>query len=326
MDLWDPGRPFTWRDGERVIHFGRGASERALTAANGAFALLTTARGAAALPALARAAEAVHLVPDGHVDRLAGRLRSVVRGGVLVALGGGRVIDVAKALASADPPRRVIALPTTLSGAEMTAIHRLALGATPGRPRVRPAVVLTDPALLADLPLPVLAASAANAAAHAMEAPLTSRTNPLATLAARSAAGLLARGLDTSDHDALALGGLLAGWAMGAAGYGLHHVLVQTLAREAAVAHGPANAVLLPRTCAALVARLGAARVDPDGAVAALAAHGTRLTGVARLRDIGVARAELAALGATAADRPELTDTCPGMTAADVTRLYETAW
>ena len=38
------------------------------------------------------------------------------------------MIDVAKALAAADPPRRVAALPTTLSGAEMTAIHRHAAG------------------------------------------------------------------------------------------------------------------------------------------------------------------------------------------------------
>lgn len=326
MDPGDPGRPFAWRDGERVIRFGRGASAGAAAAANGPFALLTTERGVRVAPALARAAEAVHLVPDGQVDRLAGRLRPVVRGGVLVALGGGRVIDVAKALASADPPRRVVAVPTTLAGAEMTAIHRLALGAPAGRARVRPAVVLSDPALLTGLPAALLAGSAMNAVAHAMEAPLTARANPLATLAGRAAAGLLAAGLAGPDTDTLALGALLAGWAMGAAGYGVHHVLVQTLTREAGVAHGPANAVLLPHTRTVLAERLGADRVDPDGSIAAVAADGVRRAGVARLRDIGVAREWLPALAATAAARPELAETCPGMGADDVRHLLEAAW
>ncbi len=46
----------------------------------------------------------------------------------LVALGGGRVIDTAKAIASVTGAE-VAAIPTTLSGAEMTGIHRLPAGA-----------------------------------------------------------------------------------------------------------------------------------------------------------------------------------------------------
>ena len=77
-----------------------------------------------------------------------------------MALGGGRVIDVAKALAAADPPRRVAAIPTTLSGAEMTGDHRHARGVPPGTPGVRPAIVINDPALSASAPVPQLAQSA----------------------------------------------------------------------------------------------------------------------------------------------------------------------
>ena len=42
----------------------------------------------------------------------------------LVAFGGGRVIDTAKAIAAVRGAR-VAAIPTTLSGAEMTVIHKL---------------------------------------------------------------------------------------------------------------------------------------------------------------------------------------------------------
>ena len=143
------------------------------------------------------------------------------------------MIDVAKALAAADPPRRVIAVPTTLSAAEMTSTHRLPAGVAQGAARVRPAVVLNDPALSASQPEPGLAASAANALGHAVEAPLTPRANPVATLAAARAAELILAGFagPEPDRDALALGALLAGYAMDSTGYGLHHVLSQTLAR-----------------------------------------------------------------------------------------------
>ena len=53
----------------------------------------------------------------GRVDRVSAPARRGA-GAMLVALGGGRVIDVAEALAAADPPRRVAAVPATLSAAE----------------------------------------------------------------------------------------------------------------------------------------------------------------------------------------------------------------
>ena len=122
----EPLPSFTWRDGERTIVFGRGRAREAVEAAGGpGFALLTTERALAMLPALGAAAGAVHHVGQGTVPPLAAAaLEALAPGdGRYVALGGGRVVDVAKALAAAEAPRPVIAIPTTLSGAEMTRGH-----------------------------------------------------------------------------------------------------------------------------------------------------------------------------------------------------------
>jgi alcohol dehydrogenase class IV len=329
MTGWDPSTPFTWRDGERVIVFGRGVAATAAERIEGEFSLLAGARALAEAPGLAAAASEVHPVPAGLVDDLAGRLRGRVRGGVLVALGGGRVIDVAKALAAADPPRRVVAIPTTLSGAEMTAHHRLAEGAPPGRARVRPALVIADPLVMASQPEPARAASAANALGHALEAPLAAGVNPLGAMAGDAAAGLLARGMaagDAAGADALALGAVLAGYAIGSCGYGLHHVVSQTLARHAGVPHALANATMLPHTVVALGRRAG--RPPGPGGVdaAALAAAWAARAGVVPLREAGVPRPRLAELAALAAARAELADTPPAAGRDEILALYEAAW
>ena len=315
----DPARAFRWQDGERLVLFGRGAVSEAGPVLGSGYALLTTPRAAADTPSLTDAAGSVHEVPAGRVDELAAALRPHLAGDeLLVALGGGRVIDVAKALAAADPPRRVAAIPTTLSGAEMTAVHRHATGVAAGTPRTRPAIVVNDPALSASQPVADLAASAANALAHAAEGPLTRRASPVPTLAALEAARLLARGLAdpaAPDRDALALGALLAGYVIDSTGYGLHHVLAQTVVRFTGVGHGQANAVLLPHTLRALERR------DP-AAIAALgealgsepAAFASRLADVAGARglaDASVPADRLEGLADQASQRAELAMTPP---------------
>ena len=58
--------PFTWRDGERLVRFGRGTVAEAVgLAGDGPYALLTTRRAAVSAPALAEAAVALHEVPPG---------------------------------------------------------------------------------------------------------------------------------------------------------------------------------------------------------------------------------------------------------------------
>jgi alcohol dehydrogenase class IV len=324
--------PFRWQDGERLVRFGRGALDEAPDLLGEDYQLLTTVRGLEAAPDLAAGAAEVHHVAAGHVDEVAAELRASVDGERLVALGGGRVIDVAKALAAADPPRRVAAVPTTLSAAEMTALHRHASGVPADTPRVRPAIVLNDPALSASQPEPQLAASALNSLAHAAEAPLTPLASPVSTLAALEGARLLALGFQPADpeRDALALGALLAGYAAGAAGFGLHHVMAQTLVRLTGVGHGAANAVLLPHTLPPLARRFAAEMERLEEAVggepSAVAASILARLGVSRLRDCGVSREALPGCAAAAAERPELALTPPAAGHDELLELYEAAW
>jgi alcohol dehydrogenase class IV len=242
----------------RTIVFGAGALEATAELAGPGFTLLTTSRAAAAAPEVAGLAGAVIEVPAGAVDEIAGDLRGRLGGArVLVALGGGRVIDAAKALAAADPPRTVVAIPTTLSAAEMTAFHRHARGVPAATRNVRPGVVLNDPLLSGSQPADQLAASTANALGHAFAALLRDRSTPIGAAAAREAVRRLIGGWGEAEPDRpqLARGALLAGWAVDHAGLGLHHALAQTAVRSAGVAHARANAALLPETLAALAAR-----------------------------------------------------------------------
>jgi alcohol dehydrogenase class IV len=234
---------FTWRDAERVVEFGPDVAERVpdLLARHGwdGYQVLTTAR---ADPGLGSAL----YVGPGQVPELAAELLPQIESDRLVAWGGGRVIDVAKAIASARGAA-VCAVPTTLSGAEMSSGHRRAAGHERS-PAVRPALVLADPDLMTGMPQPELAWSAMNAMAHAMESLVTPLANPVTTMAGLRAARLLC-------GDDLALGSLLAGYALGASGFALHHVVCQTVVRECGTAHACTNAALLPHTTAALMLR-----------------------------------------------------------------------
>ncbi len=324
--------PFRWQDGERLIRFGRGTLAEAPSLLPSRYVLLTTERASAQAPEVAAGAAAVHHLPAGRVDEVAGALRGGLEPGDVVALGGGRVVDVAKALAAADPPRTAAAIPTTLSAAEMTALHRHAAGVPAGTPFARATLVLNDAALSASQPEPQLAASAANSLGHAVEAPLTLGASPVPTLAAREAGRLLHAGLlgTEPDRDALALGALLAGYAIGSAHYGLHHVMAQTAVRVAGIGHGQANAALLPFTTRALARRFPAQLAALDEALgedaASVAAGFARRAGAVRLRDLGVEADGLGACADAAAGRPELALTPPRADRDELLALYEEAW
>ena len=321
---------FRWPDGERVIQFGPGALEQLPALLGEGYALLTTPRASAAAPEVAARAGAVHHVAPGRVDELAAALRPAVSGELLVALGGGRLIDVAKALAAADPPRRVAAIPTTLSGAEMTAIHRHAAGVDLHTTRVRPAIVITDPELAASQPEPELAASAANALGHAVEGPLTPMANPAATAMALAGARVLIDGIiDGPDRPRLALGALLCGYVIGSTGYGLHHVLAQTLVRFAGLAHGAANAIMLPYSIEALQRRSPREHERLRRALGASPAEGARWlcerAGLSTLRAAGATASDLDRCAQAAAQRPELHLTPPAAGRDELYELYTQA-
>ena len=258
------------------------------------------------------------------MDHIAADLRGTVKGDRLVALGGGRVIDVTKALAAADGGR-AMAIPTTLSGAEMTQGHRHARGVDESTPRVRPAVVVFDPELAASQPVAELAASSLNALGHAVEGAVHGAREPgrdAGRPRGRAAAARKAGPAREPDRDTLALGAMLAGYVIDSTGLGLHHVLAQTLVRLAGIGHGPANAAMLPHTIGALAWRFPD-RID-----------GVRRSGRARrlasassaaCADLGVDRAVLPECADAAAARPQLANTPPAADRAEILALYESA-
>ena len=281
--------------------------------------LLTTERAAALAPELGEGAGATLLVPPGRVDEISAALLERAGGRRPVALGGGRVVDTAKAIAGAGEGV-CAAIPTTLSGAEMTPFHRVPAGAGGARV-VRPALVVADPRLMASAPPTRLAATAMNALAHAMEALYTPLANPVAELAALRAAELIAGGVprDPPDTEALALGALLAGYASGSTGIAVHHAVCQTIVRTAGTPHAETNAVMLPHSARLMVARAPAelglfarALGDPDpnpdaaaGRVAKLAAR----CGHTRLSTLGVEEGQLDPVAAAVERHPLLANT-----------------
>jgi alcohol dehydrogenase class IV len=323
---------FTWQDGERTIVFGRGAIGAAPGLLGDPYTLLTTPRAEAAAPDVVAGASSVHHVGPGRVDELAAQLADVAEGELLVALGGGRVIDVVKAIVGTRAGARAAAIPTTLSAAEMTAVHRRPKGHEATARQVRPAIVINDPDLSASQPVAELAASSANALAHAVEAPLTTLASPVPTLAAREAMRLIDVAWIVEDEDPgylareqLAQAALLSGYAIGGAWYGLSHVLSQTLVRIGGAGHGQANAAVLPVAIGALERRFPR-RVDPDGTLTALAQRLARRAGADGIRRLGVAHDLLADCADAAARRPELAHTPPPADRDELRALYDAAW
>jgi alcohol dehydrogenase class IV len=297
-------REFTWRDGERTILLRRdGLGESgSLLAEHGwdRFELLTTPRALGAAPMeLAEGATAVHEVASAPVPDAAADLIDHVRTPTLVALGGGRVIDTAKAIAAVRGGR-VCAIPTTLSGAELTTIHRLPKGHEHEAPHlVRPALVIADPDAMTGLDEERLRASAMNALAHGAEPLYTPLANPVATMASLRGAELLANALDQErserDRAALALGSLLCAWAMDSGLFALHHVVCQSLVQVLGTPHAETNATMLPRTMEAMRSRAP----EAIGALAgALGTPGEKIAG--RVEELGGGPRRLGDLGADA--------------------------
>jgi alcohol dehydrogenase class IV len=217
----------------------------------------------------------------------------------------------------------VAAIPTTLSGAELTPIHRQLPG-TEGGP-LRPSLVVCDPGLMASQPMPELAASAMNALAHACEARWVANGNPLTDAIAERAARLLCDGLAMRepDREALALGAVEAAYSFGLVGTGVHHIVCQTIVRALATPHAGTNAVILPHSLALM------ARLEPTATAALPDASAVRRraarAGVTRLREFGHTLDEYRSLVPAMLERPDLART-PGATGEDLVALVEAAW
>jgi alcohol dehydrogenase class IV len=329
---------FVWRDAGRVIVLRRDGVVQApqLLHEHGfdRFELLTTPRALSGAPELEVAARAVHAVPAGQVPEAAAALLDRAQAPQLVALGGGRVIDTAKAVAAVSGAR-VAAVPTTLSGAEVTGIHRLPAGAEQRvRRMVRPELVIADPEAMSGLAERALRASAMNALAHGADSLYTPFANPVSRMTALRGAELLAASLDEERSErnraALAQGSLLCAYAIDSAAFGLHHVICQTMVRICGTPHAETNAAILPRAMAFMAPRA------PDQLSSLAAAIGTDPPGIeARIEELGQPTG-LGELGADSSNlnqaldsmllRPELAFTPQPPTRDDLEQLIKSAW
>jgi alcohol dehydrogenase class IV len=333
-------RDFTWRDGERTIVFRAGALSDSPEILVGTvwerFELLTTTRALGAAPVdLAERASAVHQVEAGEVPFVAASIVDRVRNPTLVALGGGRVIDVAKAIAAVRGGR-VCAIPTTLSGAEMTRIHRLPAGREQDASHlVRPSFVIADPFEMTTLDDRSLRASAMNALGHGAEALYVPTANPVSTLAALHGAELIAAALDQEPSErargGLALAAILCAYALDTTGFALHHVVCQTLVRIVGTPHAETNAAMLPRTMDAMRHRAPdeitslahALGVEPDEIRPRIESLGG---GPRRLHDLGGNPDRLESARHAMLQRAELANTPDPPGPEELRRLIEDAW
>jgi alcohol dehydrogenase class IV len=276
----------------------------------------------------------VHLVEPGRVSDASAAILDEVGEGRLVALGGGRVVDAAKAIASVRGTD-VAAIPTTLSGAPMTAVHMLPTGHG-GVAGTRPALVLADPEAMTSAPEERLRATAMNALAHGGDSLFTPRSDTFSRSAALSGIGKVAGSLDAPrqdrDRSELALGALLCGYGVDRAGMALQHVLSQTVVRVCRTPHAETHATMLPHTMAELSRRApergdelaAALGTEPDGIAERIAElTGRRLT----LGGLGAERDRLDEVVDAATARPELFANTPGeLDREQVRGILASAW
>lgn len=332
--------PFVWRDAGRVVLFGEANLREAprLLAEQGveSFELLGSRRTLAQAGELAEAASRSHEVPSGQVPGIAATLlEDAGAAKQLVALGGGRVIDVAKAIASVSGAG-VSAIPTTMSGAEMTGIHRLPEGSESRvAGMVRPHVVIADPLLMTSQPEDQLRASSMNALAHGADSLYTRFANPVSRMTALRGAELIANALDEApevrDRAGLALGALLCGYAIDSGLFAIHHVVCQTLVRVCGSPHAQTNAAILPRAMAFMAPRA------PEQIAALAVAIGIEPADIeSRILELGGNPEGLGAAGADRSkldkaldailQRPELGFAPEPPNRAELEQLVEAAW
>ena len=196
---------------------------------------------------------------------------------VVVGIGGGSALDLAKAAAVLatnpgqaqdyvglelvkEPGLPLICLPTTAgTGSEVTFTavftnrKEKKKGGINGR-HLYPHTALLDPELTLSCPPYVTAVVGMDALTHAMEAYTSRNAHPISDMNALAAIELIgrhlapavARGDDLEAREGMLLGSYLAGLALAQAGVGAVHAMAYPLGAMFDIPHGEANAVLLP--------------------------------------------------------------------------------
>jgi alcohol dehydrogenase class IV len=212
---------------------------------------------------------------------------------IVVGLGGGSVLDTAKAVAGllthpgtaldylevvgqghpfTRPARPLVAIPTTAgTGAEVTKNAVIAVRPKSTKASMRsdfllPRIALVDPSLTDQLPPQITASTGLDALTQLIEPFVSVRAQPLTDalglhgleLVSRSLRRAFAHGDDPSARDDMSLGALLGGLCLANAGLGAVHGFAAPLGASFPVPHGVACAALLPHVVAANVAALRA--------------------------------------------------------------------
>lgn len=195
----------------------------------------------------------------------------------IVALGGGSPLDVAKAAAllasyggnitdyegSGKVPGPVIpliAIPTTAgTGSEVTAFsvitdHSRNYKLTVASSYLLPSYAIVDSELIQSVPKTTAAACGADAMIHALEAYISLASSPFSDMFALKALGLIGGNIrayaanrgNEEAAEAMMLGSLFAGIAFSHARLGNVHAMSHPVSAFYNVAHGVANAILLP--------------------------------------------------------------------------------
>ena len=198
---------------------------------------------------------------------------------VLVAVGGGSVIDTAKAvgIAVANPefsdivslegvaPTKarsipIIALPTTAGTAAEVTINYVITDVEKKRKFVCvdvhdiPVVAIIDPEMMSTMPKGLTAATGMDALTHAIEAYVSIAATPITDACALKAVTMIAENLPLAVEDgsnakareAMAYAQFLAGMAFNNASLGYVHAMAHQLGGFYNLPHGVCNAVLLP--------------------------------------------------------------------------------
>ncbi len=197
---------------------------------------------------------------------------------LIIGLGGGSVLDAAKAIALlatnpgkiedyegrgkySTPPLPVLAIPTTCGTAsEVTWVSVITHTGRKFKmsikgPQMFPAVALVDPDLLLTLPPALVASTGMDALTHAVEAYTVKPASFMTDIFARESLFHIFASIEAAYRDikgnseareGLMKGSMIAGFAFGNSDVGAVHCLAESIGALYDIAHGVANAVLLP--------------------------------------------------------------------------------
>jgi maleylacetate reductase len=276
---------------------------------------------------------------------------------VVVAMGGGSAMGVGKGVVS-GAGRRLIAIPTTYAGSEMTPVFGTTDRAEQRKSvrrddSVLPRLVIYDPEVTLDLSPELTASTGMNALAHCVEACYARDVNPLVPPVAlegirrivRSLPLCITNGRNLDAREDLLTGAYLAGFSIANATMALHHGICHVLGGRTGVAHGVLNSIMLPHVMrfnadavpdamsAVADAMRNAAPTLPSPASGggkqapeAVAALVASLPVPQRLRDAGVPEAVLGSVAAEASGNSTVQANPKPVTEADLVELLRSAW